>query len=179
MDTKTKTSRHSHGHWVGRVDTRVAQELQLNLGSLNPPCSAFHWCLSGGTFSCCLLQHLMDLPAGPLERKSKPLWSWETMQTCLIQAEAPAWRRGPPGLGRTALRLSGLLPSPHPHHSETLGPYTFYEGERQPQPPRVSAQGTQHASPSPLNTVVLFHVPDFCRTQYGPIRHGAKRQSPA
>lgn len=68
MDTKTKTSRHSHGHWAGRADTRAAQELQLNLGSLNSLLLCLHWCSSGGTFSCCLLQHLMDLPAGPLER---------------------------------------------------------------------------------------------------------------
>lgn len=37
VDTKTKTSRHSHGHWAGRVDTGAAHELQPNLGSLNPP----------------------------------------------------------------------------------------------------------------------------------------------
>lgn len=33
-----------------------------------------------------------------------------------------------------ALRLSELLPSPLRYHSETLGPHTSCEGEREPQP---------------------------------------------
>lgn len=66
MDTKTKTSRHSQGHWAGSVDTRAAYELPLNLVPKSPH-SAFSWCSSVGTFSRCFLERLMDLPAGPWE----------------------------------------------------------------------------------------------------------------
>lgn len=139
----------------GEVGTRVAQELQLNLGSLSTPAL----CLPLGAYQGHLLC-LLPAPDGPAwasRRKSKPLWSCETMQMCLIQAGSPAWRPRRPGFRQDSLASQGSSQALTPITQKPWA-LTLSMKANDCLSPRVSAQGT-HLQPEPFNTLHLVSCP--------------------